>query len=249
MSQNLVAYLEINDPDTKRFVNITNRNTYDGYEFGQPQMFPVINYATPENEIKHARHLEGLPVTNITSGELAKETYDLYQANSNEITGLDNGLGIYSITVADLVEYYNKLVAQKPAGKTPSVLLQMVAHVIAALANGYYYQLGGAAEVLDMLIPNYQRKLYPDDEWNDIRLVGWFEWKKIQKETLLWYSTKMYKTVTKLSKLIPIFMMKVSKAELNTSNDLNRPLYINWLTSNLLILTTIKIWRQRFKNS
>lgn len=175
MSQNLVAYLEIKNPGTKRFVNITNRNTYDGYEFVKPQMFPVINYATPENEIKHARHLEGLPVTNITSGELAKETYDLYQADSNEITGLDNGLGIYSITVADLVEYYNQLVAQKPAGKTPSVLLQMIAHVIAALANGYYYQLGGAADVLDMLIPNYQRKLYPDDEWNDIRLVGWFE--------------------------------------------------------------------------
>ena len=175
MSQNLVAYLEIKNPDTKRFVNITNRNTYDGYEFDKPQAFPIINYATPENEIKYARTHEGLPITNITSGELAKETYDLYQLDSNKTTGSDNDLGIYAITVNNLVEYYNKLIAQKPADKTPSVLLQMVAHVIAALANGYYYQLGGAANVLDMLIPNYQRKLYPDDEWNDIRLVGWFE--------------------------------------------------------------------------
>lgn len=175
MSQNLVAYLEIKTPDTNQFINITNRNTYDGYKFDKSQVFPVINYATPENEIKHARLREGLPVTNITSSELAKETYNLYQLDSNEITGSDNGLGIYAITVNDLVEYYNKLIAQKPTGETPSVLLQMIAHVIAALANGYYYQLGGAANVLDMLIPNYQRKLYPDDEWNDIRLVGWFK--------------------------------------------------------------------------
>lgn len=175
MSQNLVAYLEIKTPDTNQFINITNRNTYDGYKFDKSQVFPVINYATSENEIKHARLREGLPVTNITSSELAKETYNLYQLDSNEITGSNNGLGIYAITVNDLVEYYNKLIAQKPTGETPSVLLQMVAHVIAALANGYYYQLGGAANVLDMLIPNYQRRLYPDDEWNDIRLVGWFE--------------------------------------------------------------------------
>lgn len=26
------------------------------------------------------------------------------------------------------------------------------------------YQLGWATKVLDMLIPNYQRKLYPDDK-------------------------------------------------------------------------------------
>ena len=64
MSQNLVAYLEIKNPDTNQFINITNRNTYDGYEFDKPQVFPVINYATPENEIKHAR-LRQLPATEV----------------------------------------------------------------------------------------------------------------------------------------------------------------------------------------
>lgn len=146
MSVSMFAYLEASDTQAQPAWHcITHQDSFDGFDFNNHELLPDITYPiNPQTFKQITQAFTGLHP--IPANELSPTLYAEYQNLSNQVTGSDNGLTIYTITIGDLINSYNhliKLVNQTngQAKQSYQTSLTLTANSIRRLTNSYYYQL------------------------------------------------------------------------------------------------------------
>lgn len=174
MSTTLFGYLEAstNYNAESKFNCITHKASFDGFEFtDDPEILPDIAYTiTPDAYAYYRKELTG--VKNLTSGQLSADLYREYQTLSDNVTGRDNSLRIYSMTIGALVDNYNRMIHE---GNCDHQLLCLLTSLIRKLANSYYYQLDVSGDPY-LLNPDQTHEIRLSGlVKNRVRLVTWLD--------------------------------------------------------------------------
>lgn len=146
MSVSMFAYLEASDTQAKPAWHcITHQDSFDGFDFNNHELLPDITYPiNPQTFKQITQAFIGLHT--IPANALSPTLYNEYQNLSNQVTGSDNGLTIYAITIGDLIKSYNLLITlvnqtNGQAKQAYQTSLTLTAKSIRRLTNSYYYQL------------------------------------------------------------------------------------------------------------
>lgn len=180
MSVPLFAYLEAQDTQAQHAWHcITHQDVFDGFDFNNQELLPDITYPINEPTFKQFTH-DFISLHIIDAKDLSPTLYSEYQELSNQVTGKDNGLTIYTITIGNLIDSYNCLInlanhASGQARQSYQKRISLLAAGIRRLANSYYYQLDVAGSPY-LLNPDGHHAIQISRLIADrVRVVLWFD--------------------------------------------------------------------------
>lgn len=171
MSTQLDLYMQYNGHTPH---DITNRNVFDGFDFGNQDILPAFTWSISKNEWIDAIAHKDLPAKSITADQLARTLADVYHQLSEDVTGEQNGLGIYQINLNDLINFYNDYVVGQETDYDNYGLQQLVADLLRRIFNAYYFQLNVTGDPAK-LNPDGQHEINTAGLYNNIYLVGWLD--------------------------------------------------------------------------